>query len=201
MNLIRCGRKGHITWSMFDLLDALKQELEIMESDVPLLQTLAITEPKTVGVAQQKKNNRPKLEHTTASALHANRQESGCTFCTEKHKEKDCGKLTKLEERRTVVKKSGRCFLCFKHGHCSFKCRSRNFCATCKGRHHTSLCDKVGEGSKAPLNPSAPPYVVTTNTSNVSNVGSGGGPFCRLRKQPSMDMGTLGCVFCLTLES
>ena len=47
MNLIRYGRKGHLTWSMVDLLDALKQELEIIESDVPLLQNLAIrSEPK-----------------------------------------------------------------------------------------------------------------------------------------------------------
>ena len=111
MNLIRCGRKGHLTWSMVDLLDALKQELEIMESDVPLLQNLTISEPKTVG---QPKKNRPKSEQNTASALHANKQETGCTFCTGKHNEEDCEKVTNLEERKTVVKKSGRCFLCFK---------------------------------------------------------------------------------------
>ena len=54
MNLICCVGKGHLTWSMVDLLDALKQELEIMESDVPLLQNLAISEPKTVGTEHGK---------------------------------------------------------------------------------------------------------------------------------------------------
>ena len=47
-----------------------------------------------------------------------------------------------IRERRNILKREGRCYLCLrKGGHLARKCQSSIKCFTCKGHHHVALCE------------------------------------------------------------
>ena len=71
-----------------------------------------------------------------------------CLYCTGAHEAEDFPKLTKVEERKQVLKDTGRCFICTKQGHLSRGCRSSSKCKHCSGQHHSSICFKKSSGSE-----------------------------------------------------
>ncbi|XP_064462538.1 uncharacterized protein LOC135373242 [Ornithodoros turicata] len=65
-----------------------------------------------------------------------------CVFCrSAAHTTVKCKSSIPLDERKKKLAKEQRCFRCTKIGHRSRECRSGIVCATCHGRHATSLCD------------------------------------------------------------
>ena len=64
-----------------------------------------------------------------------------CTLCQEDH---GLGRCTKFQamtptERKTLLIKEGRCFLCFQRGHNVARCRFTFKCKQCNGKHHTLI--------------------------------------------------------------
>uniref|UniRef100_A0A1X7URT2 CCHC-type domain-containing protein n=1 Tax=Amphimedon queenslandica TaxID=400682 RepID=A0A1X7URT2_AMPQE len=73
-----------------------------------------------------------------------------------------------------MIREQGKCFVCLRPGHISKHCRSSMSCATCRGRHHSSVCmrnSKPISGQRPPtardgasthlskgLNPETPPF-------------------------------------------
>ena len=47
-----------------------------------------------------------------------------------------------VEERRAILIRDGRCFVCLKLRHRAQNCESNKKCRKCNHRHHQSLCDK-----------------------------------------------------------
>ena len=76
----------------------------------------------------------------TATALVANDGQPKCSYCRQGHPSVSCTTITDLGQRKTILKRTGRCFVCFKRYHLSRDCHSSIRCAHCKGRHHTSIC-------------------------------------------------------------
>ena len=74
-----------------------------------------------------------------------------CAFCEEKHQSATCANVTDVEERRTKLMKSGRCFLCLSNGHLARSCKSKQKCSYCNRRHHKSLCAEEVEDSTSAL--------------------------------------------------
>ena len=115
---------------------------------------------------------RPGREPPTSSSLVTGDNGSSpfCYYCNQKHAPQLCRNVVEPETRKTVLRKSGRCFVCLKRGHVSRECRSRSRCFSCGGRHHTSICES--QNTQAPtkeppvkpnpvkscLNPSASPF-------------------------------------------
>ena len=62
-----------------------------------------------------------------------------------------CPKVTGVEARKEILRKSGRCFVCLRRNHISRNCRSSLKCNTCNGRHHVSICP-----NRMPTTPSDP---------------------------------------------
>ena len=47
-----------------------------------------------------------------------------------------------LDERKKLVKKFGRCWICLRKGHRAAACRNqKNGCTKCNGKHHVAICD------------------------------------------------------------
>ena len=84
----------------------------------------------------------------TSAALLGGNSTPHCTFCRGKHPSFDCHVVTNLQERKNILRKTGRCFLCLRRGsHISPDCKSSVKCHICNGHHHVSLCfrnPKVG---------------------------------------------------------
>ncbi|XP_028397221.1 uncharacterized protein LOC114521031 [Dendronephthya gigantea] len=58
-----------------------------------------------------------------------------------KHSHENCKRVTDLKERKTIIRKFGRCFKCLEKGHCARDCRTGSKCKNCKGGHHTAMCE------------------------------------------------------------
>ncbi|XP_066932338.1 uncharacterized protein [Clytia hemisphaerica] len=67
-----------------------------------------------------------------------------CAYCGEDHKKNICTKVTDKVERRKILQNKRRCFNCTKSGHQASDCKART-CFNCRGKHHTSICDKKKE--------------------------------------------------------
>ncbi len=64
-----------------------------------------------------------------------------CPLCQEDHGLGRCGKFRELPpaDRKMLLIKEGRCFLCFQKGHNVARCRFTFSCRHCKGKHHTLI--------------------------------------------------------------
>ena len=125
-------------WSM-EMLEAFLKELDLREDH------FYAVNPSKIG-----KENR--LKGGTANALHTKQDELNpasallakmddfCTYCKGGHAHQDCTNVKSVEERRQLLRRYGRCFICARKGHISRDCNSKLTCSICKGKHHVSIC-------------------------------------------------------------
>ena len=168
-NMIRFGT-NHMEWNVDDMLEALEKELDVLEGHIPILSGGG---KRQVVVQQQRpKSNGP----PTASALFSSGKEERarkCPFClSDDHSADECNTVKDPKDRKSVLFKYGRCFICLNSGHKAFKCRSRINCKLCKGKHHISICSsfphrdnsKDAQPNASTLDPNASAYVGNTGS-------------------------------------
>ena len=170
-NMIRSTEKKQINWGLDDLLAALGKELEIRESHVSVF--------KSGG--NQEKGTRPKREETvTASSLFVGGGKDGkrkCVYCLKEHAPEDCSNVKDITERKSILIKYARCFVCLNSKHRAFECRNKVPCKICKGKHHVSICVGPNPANKETLpqqQPQPEPNAPTLNVNAASWVGSTG---------------------------
>ena len=132
-NMIRGMEKKQINWGIEDLLGALAKELEVRERHGSLLQTVG-----------QEKMTRPRREEVrpTSSSLLVDGRNNGrrkCVYYWEEHASENLSNVRDLLERKGILSKYARCFVCLKSNHRAFECRSRLPCKRCNGRYHISI--------------------------------------------------------------
>jgi len=76
----------------------------------------------------------------TATSLVAGDSRPRCCYCRQIHPSASCKLITDVAHCKSILKKTGRCFVCLKRHNMSKDCRSSVSCAKCNGRHHTSVC-------------------------------------------------------------
>ena len=76
----------------------------------------------------------------TAAALLTSDRQPKCTYCRQGHSSSSFPVVTDVAQRKGILNRSGRCFVCLKRYHLSRDCRSGSRCSRCSGRHHTSIC-------------------------------------------------------------
>ena len=188
ISMIRFGG-DYLDWNLEELLKAFAREVEIREINVPM--------QNQQQQQQQRIDRRPSHSKQgekigTASALFTGRQsdrKKNCPFCLEEHYAVDCSRYESPEERKHILSKYARCFVCLNKGHISFDCRSKSKCKFCGGKHHFLVCcsnkpishireikeaTQPSNASATPLNPSATSWVGSTGSfpspPNVSGV-------------------------------
>ena len=70
-----------------------------------------------------------------------------CPLCGEDHGLAKCAKFQALTptERKNILMKERRCYLCFQQGHNVGRCRVSYLCALCQKRHHTMIHGAEGK--------------------------------------------------------
>ena len=117
---------GDSDWELSELLNCLRIEIEAREKCAP----------------ERKDVKRANIGYPTAAALTTGTSKATCTFCKGAHTTSECHIVTDIRERRNILKREGRCYLCLrKGGHLARECQSSIKCFTCKGRHHVALCE------------------------------------------------------------
>ena len=126
-------------WEIDELLQVLRTKVEAKE----ISDRVKVTEIRNP-VPPSQQPSQQKSTQSTASALVA--CETGnhnvfCAYCKENHYSASCGKVTRTSERRDILRKEGRCFVCLMKGHRASKCQGAKKCHRCGRRHHQSLCE------------------------------------------------------------
>lgn len=78
-------------------------------------------------------------------------QTPACYYCQQSHLASSCEVVKTPEEKKRILRDAGRCFNCLRRGHVARQCRSKGKCTHCRGRHHSSICQR-GESGPPTLN-------------------------------------------------
>ena len=73
-------------------------------------------------------------------------------FCQQDHFQDRCNRVTNVNTRKKMLQCESRCYICTKREHHSRDCKSKRTCFQCKGRHHTSICERDKDSSRKQTN-------------------------------------------------
>ena len=103
-----------------------------------------------------------------------------CAYCNEQHYSASCKRVTGLQDRKDILRRDKRCFICLRTGHVSQECQNSRGCRKCDHRHHQSITrgnlPKPPEKPKEtpqPLNqtrPGDPPETTTATNATGSSL-------------------------------
>ena len=103
--------------------------MKIMEEEVQACERMAAVSTTSVGVKK---------------SVMAGGSGKGptCSYCQQAHSSNSCRTVTQPEARKTILQKSGRCFVCLRRGHISCERNSRLNSYRCNGSHHVCISNK-----------------------------------------------------------
>ena len=130
-------------WDLDQILKAFKTELQARERCAGA----RIGTINSTGICQTP--SKGNFTQPSASALISSNFKITCTYCKNTHASANCNIITDLKERKNVLRKQERCFLCLKRGHIAKFCdQSSVKCRHCSSRHHhSSLCSQIERNS------------------------------------------------------
>ncbi|XP_065058437.1 uncharacterized protein LOC135686180 [Rhopilema esculentum] len=179
--MIRSSDKNYLKWTINELLCAFEKEISIKECQMPLE---SLGGRKDLTSRANNNNIRPRsnfIKEGTASSLLVGEKANSCVFCMRDHASETCTNVLGAENRKNVLRKYARCFVCLKSGHRAFSCRHKNNCRICNGLHHVSICHNVSsidrpKQSSVQVNAEKPnaPLLNPTAASWVESTGSRG---------------------------
>ena len=181
LNMIRFSGADQMDWTLLDFLDGFEKEISVRESYVPLKTANVGVGGMGFSGSSGDRRNRPvavgsREEFGTANALLTEKtNEKTCVYCLHRHEPADCKTVRSSHERKNILRKFAKCFICLMSGHRAFECKCNTFCKHCSGKHHTSICDKhkqKGVGTNVNKESAAQPNSATLNPQAATWVGS-----------------------------
>ncbi|XP_078361896.1 uncharacterized protein LOC144646227 [Oculina patagonica] len=128
-------------WGLMELVDNLRKYTD--RNPLPLVES---SPPASSDTVPEKQYSHPKREDKLLMSGGTSRQPQWpppCVYCSLKnHRSSDCTKVLDIASRREHLARNKLCYNCAKPGHLVSKCEKRG-CGKCKGRHHTSICDRM----------------------------------------------------------
>ena len=119
-------------WELLKILEVLREEIEARERAI-------LTDTNSKG--KPSSNAKGQLSR---ALLSVNADKQSCCYCgAEGHSASQCKKYSNTEDRKKLIRESGRCFNCLRKGHTSSRCHSTSKCKHCGGKHHTSICARI----------------------------------------------------------
>ena len=125
----------------FDKLEVIKNELALIDGnwrDWTFKEFLETLEKWTINNPLQG-GRKQKAFFNQEERMRASR---GCVYCTStEHRAVNCTKVTDVSQRKSILASKRLCFNST-GPHRAALCKSQTSCHTCKGKHHTSICEK-----------------------------------------------------------
>ncbi len=156
-------------WNIDELLDTIKVEIEAREVSEGVQSSLQSTKKHVV---------QPTVGAFVANGGNSEKFQIRCAFCEEPHYSASCESVVGSEDRKSILRKSKRCFNCLRIGHNANICRNEKKCRHCDGRHHQSICPKrkpvtKKETDRTETKPKDEPKNEFCGTTTLTRVGKG----------------------------
>ncbi|XP_055605853.1 uncharacterized protein LOC129754023 [Uranotaenia lowii] len=150
--------------------ETINQLMDFLQKKVTVLESLPVKSAESKFVHQHL--SKPRLPFVKTSYGSFQTSGSNCPMCSAGHFLHECADFKKLNatERDSVLLKQALCRNCLRAGHQSRDCKSKFSCRNCKGRHHTLVCFRYGNGNTAST--SNLNHRNNGNTVNAANVES-----------------------------
>ena len=105
--------------------------------------------PKTICNSEKhkkyKRENVFKIKEQESKNRQSNPETRACIYCEKsEHKASECESVSSTVESRLILARKKLSFNSTGGQHRASECRSNRTCFSCKGKHHTSVCDKKG---------------------------------------------------------
>lgn len=124
-------------WQIDELLKTIKLEVEAREaSEMSKIQNSKLP---------TRERNYSRQDTSTSSSLFTkstNDFKLRCVYCEGEHYSASCKSVVNAKDRKDMLRKSGRCFVCLKTNHKSKDCNSPRTCRHCNNKHHQSICEQ-----------------------------------------------------------
>ena len=65
--------------------------------------------------------------------------QNSCVYCGQAHSSSKCRRVTDIKQRKDILRKNGRCYICIRRGHVARQCKFNYLCVKCSKKHH--ICD------------------------------------------------------------
>ena len=189
LKLLITRQFGKGVWDVKIILESLKSEIETREKlkitsvqndegEAPFSGSSLYSSTYSNNSTYQKKGNYNRTREPSNNSLskdnHNRAREPSnnnlCVYCEKSHKSNKCVIVTKVDSRKFILRKSGRCFLCLRQGHIVRDCPAKMKCFKCEKKHHVSVCDliekNVNENTQGETNANVA-NVVKLNHSNA----------------------------------
>ena len=105
-----------------------------------LLKLVAHERCSTVNINRHNRNSDIEEDYTCAFS-NLSKSTNFCAFCKQLHPSYKCRKVTDISQRKSILRKNGRCFLCLEKGHLMKNCSINYQCNKRKGKHIITICD------------------------------------------------------------
>ena len=89
-------------WSLQAIMEVIEQEIEATERAM---------------VASVAPGKKPGRDQPTAMTLLSSNSEALCCYCQQTHPASSCKNVTRVEARKEILRKAGRCFNCLRRVH------------------------------------------------------------------------------------
>ena len=137
-------------WKIDELLDTIKGEVEAREaSEAVKTQEVQVRKPPNLG-------SNTSRSIPTANALFTTETKEihfRCIYCNGEHYSASCTKVRQSKDRRDILQRNNRCFICLKTGHDAKNCFKTKKCRHCDEKHHQSICARMDTPAEDQRNP------------------------------------------------
>ena len=94
----------------------------------------------TVNINSDNRNSDIEEDYTCAFS-NLSKSTNFCVLCKQRHPSYKCRNATDISQRKPILRKNGRCFLCLEKGHLMKNCSVNYQCNKCKGKHNITICE------------------------------------------------------------
>ena len=121
-------------WNLGNLLEVFKEELMVRET------CFAVSSSGN----QDKEEDRffTSIAFQTNSYRRKGEKIITCAFCSENHSSNKCSNVTDISQRKQLLRKNERCFICLRKNRVAEDCKSNYKCNKCQLRHNIFICTK-----------------------------------------------------------
>lgn len=163
-------------WKIEELLETIKGEIEAREASE------AIKAQEFQGRRHAPVSGKLTPTANTLVSMQGKEFQFRCVYCNGEHYSASCTKVRLSRDRKEILQKNNRCFICLKTGHGANKCFKTKKCRNCDGNHHQSICTKIDTPAEDHRNPNRnenwkeskneSTTVTTTTTANAMTKGT-----------------------------